>query len=60
MAQRNGLRTTLCACNWAVEASEAEELCLVVTRPGAEHWKLHSLLLGPHSYSEAIPDFGAQ
>ena len=58
MAQRNGLGTMLCVRNWAAEASEAEEQCLVVTRPGAEHWKLHTLLLGPHSYSEATPDWG--
>jgi len=60
MAQRNGLGTMLYVCNWEAEATEAKELCLGVIRPGTEHWKLHSLWLGPHSYSEAIPDFGAQ
>lgn len=58
MAQRNSLGTTLHVCNWAVQASEAKELCLAVTRPGAEHWKLHSCLLGPQSYSEVYQTLG--
>lgn len=60
MAQRKGLGTTSHVCNWAIETRAAKDLFLVVSWPGAKQWKPHSLLLGPHSYLEAVSDFEAQ